>query len=244
MLCLLYTHPTATFATEADCLHIASPVWPGETNADGSGLYFDLFRAVFTPLEIDLCIESVPFKRVIHMLRNKSIDASIGFYSAQINNTLGNDSSISSASPIGQKRVVAIYKATTFPNWNFPQSLKNRRVSCIYGYGFQQSLSVPVEYQRVSTSAQGWHLLQAGRIDAFLDSYTDAIDARTNLGNIDLDQYRIKTVATLNLYAPFAQTSRGQRYKALFDQRIQELRENGELALIYQSWGRELPPCQ
>ncbi|MGD9949156.1 MAG: substrate-binding periplasmic protein [Desulfobulbus sp.] len=241
LLCLGPTPASSTTAAR-DCLRIATPERAGETNADGSGLYFDLLQAIYNPLDIDLCIEIVPHKRVVHMFHNQTIDASIAFYSEEIENQIGIHSYTSSTYAIGKERLVAIFKKSAFPKWSFPQTLKNRRVAWISGYGYDKEMTVPVDYQKITSSTQGWNLLKFGRIEVLLDRYSDALAAYSGLGDIDLDQYTFEIVGQQNLSIPFAKTKRGRSFKKLFDRRMEELWQNGEIAQIYQSWGRELPP--
>ncbi|MDD2464918.1 MAG: transporter substrate-binding domain-containing protein [Desulfobulbus sp.] len=241
LVCLSLTPIISTAATP-DCIRIATPVLAGEANTDGSGLYLDLLRAVYTPLNIDLCIEIVPFKRVVHMLRNQTADASIAFYAEESDNRIGLDYYIKSRAPIGTERLVAIFKKSAFPNWNYPQSLKKQRVAWIFGHDIDKGLAVPIDYQKITSTAQGWNLLKVGRIDIFIESYSNALAAGNGLDYIDLNQYEFKTIAEKSLYMPFAKTKRGQNFKMLFDRRLQELWQSGELDQMYRSWGRELPP--
>jgi len=229
-------------ATERECIHIVTQEWAGETNRDGSGLYFDLLRAVYTPLKIDLCIKITPYNRAIYMLRNKTADASIDFYQKNVKKKTEEEYFLNSIRPIGRERLVAIFKKTTIDYWNFPQSLENRRVASIGEYGLEKKISVPFAHRQITSSAQGWNLLQRGRIDILVDSYSDSLTAAITLGSIDLQQYEIKTVSCQTLFVTFAKSSQGRTFKRLFDQRMEELRQSDELARIYHAWGRELPP--
>ncbi|MFZ3203078.1 MAG: ABC transporter substrate-binding protein, partial [Pseudomonas sp.] len=44
-------------------IRLASEVWQDHTNADGSGLAWDILRQVFEPEGIELVIQSVPYTR-------------------------------------------------------------------------------------------------------------------------------------------------------------------------------------
>ncbi|MBD3306105.1 hypothetical protein GF339_06935 [candidate division KSB3 bacterium] len=53
--------------------------------------------------------------------------------------------------------------------------------------------------------------------------------------------YQIETVYTTNTYMAFADTPRSARLIAIYDQRIPELIESGELQQIFERWGAEYP---
>lgn len=231
----------ALLAATPACINVATPEWVEETNGDGSGLYFDLLRAVYQPLGIDLCPRIVPFNRVVRLLHTKEIDASVAFYSADDARSIGWDFYSTSRHAIGVERVVAIFKPDTIAQWTYPQSLTQLRVAWIDGYGSIKAIDVPLDYQRITSQRQGWNLLKAGRIDVFLDSESDALGyAREN--GIELSAYRVETAVIAPLYIPFANSVRGQRFLLLFDRRMEELWNSGELASIYQKWHRPLPP--
>lgn len=64
-------------------IDVVAQEWTGQTNADGSGLYFELLKKIYTPVGITVNTSIVPFDRAVMMLRQKCADASVGFYSAE-----------------------------------------------------------------------------------------------------------------------------------------------------------------
>lgn len=228
-------------AEPTNCISIATPEWAGETNADGTGLYFELLRAVYKPLGIDLCFQIAPFNRVVRMLKNRSIDASVAFYSEEDARSIGWDFYTTSKSAVGVERLVAIFRKGLISQWSYPRSLEHLRVAWIDNYGFENPIGVALEYQRITSQQHGWKLLKAGRIDVYMDSESDALNCARECG-IDLNDYRVETAVTETLHIPFAKTVRGQRFQEMFDRRMEELWQSGELAQIYQAWGHALPP--
>jgi hypothetical protein len=54
------------FAQELDknkTIFIVTPEWDGQTNKDGTGLFFDIVRSVYEPEGIKMKFEIVPWKR-------------------------------------------------------------------------------------------------------------------------------------------------------------------------------------
>ena len=76
LLCsVLFCSGALAQAAELDRVRIASEAWPGHTNADGSGLAWDIFRKVFEPVGVQLAIQSVPYTRSIGLVQRGEADA-------------------------------------------------------------------------------------------------------------------------------------------------------------------------
>ena len=243
MFCAASGRAAIIAEVEPQSIDVAAHEWEGQTNADGSGLYFDLLRAVYRPLGIQVRARTLPFNRVVALLRTQRIDASVGFYSAETAQQIDWHFYATPNRPIDSERLVAIFKKGTLQEWNFPDSLAHKRVAWIDGYGYERAMQVELEHQKITTQAQGWNLLRAGRIDAYLDSESDAI-AAAEANGIDLNDYQCETIVRENLYVPFALTKKGQRLMRLFDQRMEELHNSGELAELYRHWRKDPPPWE
>jgi len=224
---------------EPQCINVAANEWEDQTNADGSGLYFDLIRAVYQPLGIQVRVRTLPFKRAALLLRNQTIDASAGFYSAETAKQIGWHFYATPKRPIDAERITAIFKKGSMQDWRYPASLNRKRVAWIDGYGYELAIKTEMEHQKITSQAQGWQLLRAGRVDVYLDSESDAIAAADG---VDLNDYQFETVVWENLYVPFAVSKKGLRLMQIFDQRMEELHNSGELAELYHRWRRDPPP--
>jgi polar amino acid transport system substrate-binding protein len=222
-------------------INVAANEWEDQTNADGSGLYFDLIRAVYQPMGIQVRIRTLPFKRAAMLLRNQTIDASAGFYSAETAKQIGWHFYATPKRPIDAERITAIFKKGTMQNWRYPGSLTGKRVAWISGYGYELAIKAEMEHQTINSQSQGWKLLQAGRVDVYLDSESDAI-AAADASGVNLDDYQFETVVWENLYVPFAVNKKGLRLMRIFDKRMEELHNSGELAELYHRWRRDPPP--
>lgn len=56
-------------------IHLVSDAWHGLTRKDGTGLYFDLIRAVFQRQQIKLRINIYPYARAVQAVKDKRADA-------------------------------------------------------------------------------------------------------------------------------------------------------------------------
>lgn len=68
------------YAAEPAQIRIASETWEGHTHADGSGMAWEIFRAVFEPAGVQLDIQSVPYTRSIGLVQRGAADAWAGSY--------------------------------------------------------------------------------------------------------------------------------------------------------------------
>ena len=170
-----------------------------------------------------------------------AIDASVGSYSAETTK-LGNwRFYLTPKQPIGTERLVAIFKQDRVAKWEYPGSLAGKKVAWIDGYSYEFVLQIDMDYQKLDNQEQGWRLLQAGRVDFFLESESDARAAACRC-HIDLDEYQFELIEEKKLYIPFAKGRKRDWLRAAFDQRMEELRRSGELRHLYARYGRPTPP--
>lgn len=59
---------------------LASEVWLDYTNADGTGLAWELLRKVFEPVGVKVKTASVPYSRAIGLVKRGEADAWVGSY--------------------------------------------------------------------------------------------------------------------------------------------------------------------
>lgn len=243
LLVALFILPSVSLAGSQGLttINIVSQEWIGQTNADGTGLYFELLNEIYKPLGIAVHAKIVPFDRAVMMLRNQSIDASVGFYSAEDAKMAGWYFYLTPLHPIDAEKMVAIFKKGSVKQWEFPQSLTNRKVTWIQGYTLDKNIKTVMDYHPVSDHKQAWKLLKIGRIDFYLDSEVDALAAARENG-VELSEYRIETMWTRKVYVPFAKTPKSRQLMEIFDRRMAELRTSGALERLYRKWQRELPP--
>ena len=224
-----------------DTCIIATPEWENQTNSNGTGLFFDLLRAVYEPAGISLQITLVPARRAILMLKQQEIDASLGFYAEEVGKRIGWNFYQTPKHPLMPERFVAIFKKENMDAWHFPGSLRNARVAWIAGYDFDNRIPVSLDYQKVTSPVQAWSLLNANRVDYYIDSESDSMAAARNLG-VNLSAFHIESIWEDKMYPAFAQTKRGAYFMTVFDQRMKALQHSGELARLYAKWGVPLLP--
>ena len=208
-----------------------SDVWEGHTNADGSGVGWEVLRKVFEPAGFKVRNESVPYTRSIGLVQRGKADVWLGAYPNEVENAV-------------------------FPKWNYDfdrvyalgqsaapvpknDNIGQYRLFWIRGYDFQDQLPNVTTYREIQRREGVLEMLQNKRADFYIDAIEE-IDFVLS-GAPDKSAYRITKVAELPLYLGFSPNERGRELAVLFDQRMELLVKNGELRPIFAAWNKPYP---
>ena len=219
-------------AAEPTQVRVVAEVWPGFTNADGSGISWDILRMVFEPAGVKLQSFSEPYTRSIGLVQRGEADAWVGSYRNEIK------------------------QGVVYPRWHYDfdqivalglsrvpvpsmDNLSTFRLAWVRGYEYQQYLPNLHRYREVIRRGGILGMLDQGRVDFYLDAVDEVADILDTAS--DPAQYRVTPLTTLNLYLGFTDSERGRALAELFDQRMGELVENGSLRPIFQRWQQPYP---
>jgi len=215
--------------TDENNIHVATPAWPKQTNSDGTGLYFDILRAVFEPNGIQLTYEFVPWKRAVAMVDHKDADALLGaYYNPKL-------PSLFSRCPIDTEVTVVVYKKGTINKWEGQKSIKDKRIAWPRGYNYHKYLNVPVIVHEVNIQQQGWSLINAGRDDFYMDARGD-VRVYIKENHIDINAYEIEPIITKYLYVRFAVTEKSKNLIKIFDKEGERLIKTGIMEKLFKKW--------
>ncbi len=227
---LISLMPLQGLAAEHQAIHFVSEAWEGVTNADGTGLCWELFRKIYEP-GIRVEFEIMPYARATKLVQTKEADASVGVYLNEFEDALF------SKWHYLQDRVLVIFRKGTLVAWDGEKSLSGN-LGWIRGYAFDQYLRTKPQFFEVDRRESGLKMLEAGRLDFFLDTEEELL-ATLKQGIINQEDYQIETVLKLNIYLAFAENERGRELLKIFDDRMEKLGKSRELFPIYQKWGFE-----
>ncbi len=230
---LISLTPLQGLAAELRAIHFVTEAWEGMTNADGTGLCWDVFRKIYEPSGIRVEFEIMPYARATKLVQTKEADASIGAYLSEYEGVLF------SKWHYTQDVVLAIFKKGNVAAWDGEKSLSGN-LGWMRGYAFDQYLRTEPRFFEVDRRESGLKMLEAGRLDFFLDTKDELLDALKQ-GVIKQDDYQIETILKLNVYLTFADNERGREFVKLFDDRMAEFVKSRELLPLYQKWGFEYP---
>jgi len=203
----------------AQKLRVGVPEWRDYTNADGSGIYFDLLRAVYPDHELDIHIDS--YHRTLSKYHNKQIDIVIGAYREDITQGLLPNWFLDTESPL-----TAYYKADT-TTLKHLSDFEHLTVSWIRGYKFENLISYVKQPYLVNTVDMGFKLLNKSRVDVFIDYPQNVPEQYEEIFS------SFEVIPAKHLYLSFQKNKYGKILADTFDKQMATLRESGKLAAIY-----------
>ncbi|WP_442111976.1 substrate-binding periplasmic protein [Pseudomonas sp. NUPR-001] len=214
-------------------VRLASERWEDYTNADGTGIAWDILRKVFEPAGVKVVVFSVPYSRAIGLVKRGEADAWVGSYHEESPDNL-------------------------YPRWNFdtdhiyalslaskplptPENLGQFKLSWVRGYDYQRYLPKISDYREVQRREGILPMLERGRVDFYIDAQTEVEYVLDQAPESERSKFRSTHIAELPLYLAFGKNDNGRALQALFDQRMEKLVANGELRAIFSHWSQPYP---
>jgi len=225
---------TITLACTAELapIRIASEAWEGSTEADGRGLAWDIFRAVFEPAGVPLSIQSVPYMRSIGLVQRGAADAWAGSYLNEIKQGVFYSRWHYDADQIAALGLLD----QPVPSLD---TLGEYRLVWVRGYEYQRYLPNLHQYREVQRRSGILGMLDMGHADFYLDALTEVEDVLSTASQPA--RYRVTVLTKLPVYLGFADTARGRMLAELFDARMDKLVADGSLRPIFQRWQQPYP---
>lgn len=213
-------------------IRLASETWEAYTEADGTGLGWDVMRKVFEPAGVRLSIYSVPYTRAIGLVQRGEADAWVGAYRDEVEEQV-----FYPRHHYDRDQIVALgLKDKPQPTLS---SLSKYRLVWVRGYGYQEYLPNVRNYREVQRRSGILGMLDLGHADFYIDARPEV---EVVLSQTDSpQQYRMTELTQLPLYLGFADTPRGHALAELFDQRMTQLIASGELRPIFAHWRQPYP---
>ena len=208
---------------------LASEEWTNATNRDGTGLYWDIFRAVYEPVGIKTKFIIRSYKGSVSLVKKEKADAAVGIYPDVIPGALF------SKYPFVKDYVLVLFKKHKLIQWNGQESLKNKIVAWMKGYSYDEYLEVPVLKKEYTLRTRILRRLDNDQIDFFMDTRND-MESVLNKGIIDITRYTVETVLELERYLVFANNEKGKEFKKIYDDRFPYLVRSGEIEKLFAKW--------
>ncbi len=220
-------------------ISIVCAEWPGYTNQDGTGIYWELVKVVYQPLGFKVHTQVVPWKRAEIMVESNKADILVGdyYYPEKDGKTrLYPEWHLSVEDPI-----VGIIKKNSHKIVGF-NSLLNKSVVWMRGYDFDKIYlkNIPHEMQEIDSEEKGLQLVKHDRYDVFLD-YRSNLERVAKETSFNLSSFEIVIMKFGNkLFLNFSNTEHSRKLIKIYDQRIPELLKSGELEKIYKAYKSDI----
>lgn len=207
---------------------IETSVWPGFTNADGSGAYFALARLVLPQQQYPLVIKTNDLGRAWLAVQRGTADLTFGLTQADIRSFRLESSDL----PYDADTIVAVFRPDRVHNTDLTlQRLPRLQLGWEKSYNYGSVLGLKAQGFEVQNPAHAIQLLQAGRIDVYLAESGDLATVEKQLSAAGLQQ---QWLAQVPVYAGFSPNEQGRQLKAYWDQRVKLLWQNGQMQTFYQ----------
>lgn len=210
---------------------LASEAWDGYTNADGSGLAWDVMRKVFEPAGLQVQPRTEPYTRAVGLAQRGEVDGWVGSYRDEVAGVL-------------------------YPRWHYDSdpiyalglatspapslaTLGRYRLAWVHGYKYEAYLPNVRRFNQIHRRDGILPMLQYGRADFYIDALTEAREVLSQAQ--DPATFRLTHLTQLPLYVGFADNERGRDLRAVFDRRMDALVKSGELKPIFQHWKQPYP---
>ena len=231
LLCAVVPVLQANEAPVPNNVKLASEAWDNYTNADGSGLAWDLLREVFGPAGVTLQTRTEPYTRAIGLAQRGEVDGWVGSYRDEV---LG---IVYPQNRYDSDHIYALGLASTpAPTLD---TLANYRLAWVRGYKFEAYLPNVTRFNQIERREGILPMLEHARADFYIDSLTEAKYVMNQAR--DPSRFKLSPVIELPLYVGFADNERGRALANLFDRRMETLIKNGQLKPIFERWHQLYP---
>ena len=211
-------------------IQIVTPAWKNQTHEDGTGLFFEIVRAVYEPFGIKLKHDIMPWKRASYMVKNRETDAMLC--------VLQDSEFLIPQYPLFVDYTVVLFKKKNIREWKGLETLQGKTAAWPRGYDYHkqpQMKGISLEFSEVNYVYQGFAMLSSGRVDFYIDALID-VEFYIEKHDIDMTSFQLKIPYGKNTYIGFAQTERSQKLIEIYNTRILELLNSGELEKIFKKW--------
>ena len=212
---------------QARTILVVTESWQDATNEDGTGLYFDLIRAVFEPLGWTVKYQIMPYTSSVKKVQDKEADIVIGPYEGEVEGVIYPTMHFSA-----DDITAVILKGAP---WNGESGFEGKRVTWIRGYSYDEYIAAAMNITVVDQRESAINLLTKKRVDVILDNASDMTETIRDLG-LDPAQFDMKLVKYLDLYLCFPQTEKGKQLAAAWDREFGRLVASGKIRSLFQQW--------
>ena len=212
-------------------ISVVAPEWQGYTHKDGSGLYWDIMRAIYEPKGIKVKTRIVPWNRAIKMVSiYRTYNAIVGEYSDSA------EAVIFPKYPIDVEFMVTLSKKSFGHTFKDASSLTNKRVAWFKDYELINEKDRDFELVEFRTIKEGIEMLKSGKIDFILND-RDSTEQGMRTQHLNNDDYALNEMPFgRDIFTAFSDDMLSRELIKIYNERIPKLVASGKLAAIYKKW--------
>lgn len=221
--CSLFCHTGPARASQT--LTFVSEEWEGRTNADGTGFYWDLLRAIYEPAGYTLQFSVMPYARAVKTVVDGEAHGWVASY-------IDEEEVVYPQTAFDTDKVAGVFRKGELDPAQGQKALEGRNVGWIRGYNYDDYLDVQVVKNELNSRESGLQMVERGRLDVYLDAAQD-IQIVKDQGVVDMELLEKALFLELKLYMAFQHGETGHKLAQIWDSRMKDLHDNGKLRAIY-----------
>ena len=212
-------------------IDVRAESWAGFAHEDGSGYFFELIRAVYTPLGYQVKTQLCGWHHcVLDVVRQKA-DIVVGVYADEP----GLGSQLQTAIyPIYRERNAVAFKPLLI-NWQGEQSLQNKTLAEHPGYGLKRLFNFPIMTKKVLNSREAWKLLLSGEVD-FIYGGLLTLEKNAKQHHRKNQSIDVIEIHQRDSFLGFNLSDKGHALREAFDQALPKLYQQGVVEQLQTKW--------
>ena len=223
------------YTQDIQSIKVATEEWEDNTNADGTGSFFEMIQAVYALDGIEMEFQIVPYERSVEMTRSNEVDAWVASYDEE------EDFALFPNWHFDADIVTAVFKKERFPDFDGIDSLEGNVVSWIRGYAYDEYIETDMKIYRLDKRTSAMEMLVRDRVDIYLDADAEIqvmISDREFNRKINFwkEAFEFVEILRLNLYLAFADSEKSKQLIEIWDRNFPILLESGEIKRIYDKY--------
>jgi len=208
-----------SYTSSAQQLKVGAEEWPSYTNADGTGIYFELLKRIYPEKNLDISVDS--YNRMLNSFHKNETDIVVGVYREDVQQALIPNWFLDTEYP-----VTAFYDPTHTKIENI-SDIKNKITSWKRGYHFEKFIPINKDTYLVNKAETGFELLNKNRVEVFIDYPLNV----QNKYHQRFSSFQISP--SRHIYVAFKKNKQGELLAKQFDEKMAILRDSGDLARIF-----------
>ena len=219
-------------------INVVAPMWEEYTNADGSGMYWDILRSIYSTAGIKLKPSIVPWNRAMKMVTKYQI------YNAIVGEYLDTEEALLFPKyPIDVEYMSVLAKKSA-TDWQGVESLVGKRVGWIKDYDVIKEQDRNFTLREYRSTEQGIELLNSGKLDYIIDEW-DELAIVLKGKNLAIENYNMNEMPEgTDVYVAFANNAISKVLIEIYNEQAALMVKDGRMQAIYKKWELgEMPPA-
>ena len=211
-------------------INIVAPEWEDYTNADGTGMYWEILQTIYSNQDIKLKPSSVSWNRALKMVTKYQI------YNAIIGEYLDSESPLLFPKYHIEVESLAVLSKNSEAAFVDMSSLAGKRVGWLKDYDLIDESEIDFTLREYRTVQQGLQLLDEGKLDYIIDEWDELASALSS-NNLSLDDYQMKNMPEgTDVYVAFADNAISKFLIEVYNEEVEAMVKSGSMQAIYKKW--------